>query len=84
VAEISVLTHMETKKGTLEIVGGLSFLKPSGIQLVMRNTPPGGTFNQRAAAAKPFFAVIGAGNGSSISVTGDTSGEVFLIDSATK
>ncbi|SPE41363.1 hypothetical protein SBA3_4260003 [Candidatus Sulfopaludibacter sp. SbA3] len=30
---------MNIKKGTLDIVAGWSFLNPSGIQLVMRDTP---------------------------------------------
>lgn len=79
---------METVEGTLEIVANQSFLNPSGggagIQLVMRNTPPGGSFGQRSAAATAYLTeVVDAGDGDSISVTGDPLNlRVFLVDSA--
>jgi hypothetical protein len=77
---------MTTIQGTLQLIGNLSFLQPTGVQLVMRNTPPGGDFNQRAAAATAFLTQgIGAGNGTAVSVTGDPDpldATVFLMDSA--
>jgi hypothetical protein len=82
----SVLSDMMSIQGILQLVGNLSFLQPTGVQLIMRNTPPGGSFNQRAAAATAFLTQgIGAGNGSAISVTGDPDPldpTVFLMDSA--
>jgi hypothetical protein len=77
---------MTTIQGTLQLIGNLSFLQPTGVQLVMRNTPPGGDSNQRAAAATAFLTQgIGAGNGTAISVTGDLDpldAAIFLMDSA--
>jgi hypothetical protein len=72
---------MTTIQGKLEIVNNLSFLNPTGVQLVMRNTPPGGSFDQRAAAATAFLTeVAGARDGDSISVTGDPQDPmVFLV-----
>jgi hypothetical protein len=82
----SVLLAMTTIQGTLQIVANMSFLQPSGVQLVMRNTPPGGIFTQRAAAATAILTQsVGASNGSLISVTGDPDPHdvtVFLMDSA--
>jgi hypothetical protein len=81
-----VLLSMTTIQGTLQIVTNLSFLQPSGVQLVMRDTPPGGIFAQRAAAATALLKQsVGASNGSMISVTGDPDPQdptVFLMDSA--
>lgn len=52
----------------------------------MRDTPPGGIFTQRAAAATAILTQsVGASNGSLISVTGDPDPQdatVFLMDSA--
>ena len=52
----------------------------------MRDTPSGGTFTQRAAAATAVLTQgVGAGNGSMISVTGDPDPQdatIFLMDSA--
>jgi len=82
----SVLLGMPTIQGTLQIVANLSFLQPSGVQLVMRDAPPGGSFTQRAAAATAMLTQsVGASNGSTISVTGDPDprdATVFLMDSA--
>jgi hypothetical protein len=75
---------MATIQGTLQIIGNQSFLQPSGAQLVMRNTPPGGGFDERAAAATVVLTHIGP-NGSMVSVTGDIDpldDTVFLVDSA--
>lgn len=79
---------METRQGILEIVANQSFLKQSGggteIQLVMRNTPPGGDFAHRSAAATAYLTeVVGAVSGDGVAVTGDIQGEgLFLVDSA--
>jgi hypothetical protein len=77
---------MATIQGRLQIINNLSFLQPSGVMLVMRNTPPGGTFSQREAAATSILTQsVGAGTGSLISVTGDPDpldATVFLMDSA--
>jgi hypothetical protein len=77
---------MTTIQGKLQIVTSLSFLQPSGVQLVMRDTPSGGTFTQRAAAATAVLTQgVGAANGSMISVTGDPDPQdatIFLMDSA--
>jgi hypothetical protein len=74
---------METREGKLEIVGGLSFLNPSRVQLVMRDTPAGGTFDQRAAGATAFLVeVVKANDGDQISVTGSPKPEPTMVISA--
>lgn len=82
----SVLAGMTTIQGKLQLIGNLSFIQPAGCRLIMRDTPPGGNFNQRAAAATALLTQrIGAANGSSVSVTGDPDPvdmDVFLVDSA--
>lgn len=77
-----------TIQGKLQLVSNLSFLQPTGVQLVMRNTPPGGSFNQRAAAATALLTQgIGATNDSIISVTGDPdplNARIFIMDFAVR
>jgi hypothetical protein len=77
---------VETIQGQLEIVANLSFLKPGGVRLVMRNTPPGGSFEKRSYAATAYLTeVVHAHDGSHICVTGDpdpANNKVFLVDSA--
>jgi hypothetical protein len=71
------------KNGDLQIAGGLSFLNPEHTQLVMRNLPVGGTFDQRAAAATAFLTgTVHANDGDAITVTGAPDGATFLVDSA--
>lgn len=78
--------------GKLEIVANDSYLKPDGggakVQLVMRNTPPGGDFAKRSAAATSYLTkVVRAGDGDSITANGDGDPQdksVFLLDSAQK
>jgi|HubBroStandDraft_6_1064221.scaffolds.fasta_scaffold1394462_1 hypothetical protein len=76
---------METIQGILSILAGESFLNPSGVKLVMRNTPPGGSEKQRAAAATDFLTrVLGASSGNDVSASGDSQDPtVFLMDNAT-
>ena len=79
---------MPTIAGKFELVASLSFLDPGAggrqVQLVMRNTPPGGDFGERSAAATAYLTeVVGASDGDSITVTGDAvNRRVFLVDSA--
>jgi hypothetical protein len=50
----------------------------------MRNTPPGGSFEERSAAATAFLTeTVEASDGDSITVNGDPLDQgVFLVDSA--
>jgi len=81
---------MASMNGALEIVSGESFLQRDGegeeLQLVMRDTPPGGTFEQRSAAATAFLTeVVKVGDGDPITVSGNVdpqNSSVFLMDSA--
>ncbi len=78
--------------GTLRIIGGEAFLKPDAGQLIlaetlmmMRNLPPGGTPDDKIAAAPDYFLqVLGKNPGDHISVSATVEpfgeGHVLVVD----